>query len=60
MRCPRCKKTFGRERHFHSHKCLAYSDYVDTMQKEVLSADEASEEDDEKDHSDTYRYSLRD
>ncbi len=46
--CPKCKKLFGRLRHFNSHKCLATGDYG------VLSDEDEEEEEDELDATPDY------
>ncbi|GFO20664.1 Zinc finger protein zfat [Plakobranchus ocellatus] len=33
--CPQCKRSFAKERHFNTHKCLASSSYVDITKKEM-------------------------
>ncbi|KAI8759371.1 zinc finger protein ZFAT [Biomphalaria glabrata] len=43
--CPQCKRTFTKERHFNTHKCLASSSYVDISKKEIVKID--SDEEDE-------------
>ncbi|KAH9515590.1 hypothetical protein Btru_011507 [Bulinus truncatus] len=43
--CPQCKRTFTKERHFITHKCLASSSYVDISKKEIVKLD--SDEEDE-------------
>ncbi|CAL1545757.1 unnamed protein product [Lymnaea stagnalis] len=47
--CPQCKRTFTKERHFNTHKCLASSSYVDITKKEIVKID-SDEEDDWSDH----------
>ena len=39
LRCPNCKRTFTKERHFKTHKCLASSLYVDISKKEIVKID---------------------
>lgn len=34
--CKRCKKAFGKERHFLTHRCMATSDYVDISKRDVV------------------------
>lgn len=36
LRCARCLRSFGRERHFKTHRCLATIGYVDIAAKEML------------------------
>ena len=50
--CPKCKKTFGRLRHFNTHRCLATGDYG------ILSDDE--EEENEFDQTPDYKPVRRD
>lgn len=47
LSCPKCKKTFGRLRHFKTHRCLAIGDYG------VLSDEE--EEEDMNDQTPDYK-----
>ncbi|XP_070205765.1 zinc finger protein ZFAT-like [Littorina saxatilis] len=35
LRCPNCHRTFNKERHFKTHKCLASSLYIDISKREV-------------------------
>ena len=46
--CPKCKKCFGRLRHFNTHKCLAAGDYG------ILSDDDY-EDDEEYDQTPDYK-----
>ncbi|XP_064610516.1 zinc finger protein ZFAT-like isoform X2 [Liolophura sinensis] len=47
--CKRCKKAFGKERHFLTHRCMAASDYVDISKRDVvkLEGDEDGDEDED-------------
>ncbi|XP_012940881.1 zinc finger protein ZFAT [Aplysia californica] len=47
--CPQCKRTFAKERHFNTHKCLATSSYVDITKKEIVKIDSGDEEEGHED-----------
>ena len=53
--CVRCKKSFRRERHYNTHKCLADSNYVDITKKDLILQDGAGDSDEEEEEGNPHR-----
>ena len=55
--CIACKKSFLRERHFLTHRCMSIGDYVDLSRKDALgSDDDESEEETDEDKDKTVEF----